>query len=229
MKHSATIAVDLVVLTVRGGELCVLLVERGIEPYVGRYALPGGFVLADEDLPEAAKRELIEETGLDVAHLEQLGSYGKPGRDPRGRVLSVAYLAFLPDPGPVAAGSDAAAVAWHPIAGLEADLASVAFDHAAILKDGLERARSKLEYTPLAAAFVEEPFTVSDLREVYEAVWGEAVDPRNFHRKVTGARDLINATGETRTGDRGRPANLYERGSAELILPPMMRAELRVN
>ncbi|GAB4009028.1 NUDIX hydrolase [Nocardioides ultimimeridianus] len=226
MKYTAAPAVDLVVLTVSEGALRALVVERAIEPFRGARALPGGFVLADEDLLDAARRELAEETGLAVAHLEQLATYGAPSRDPRGRVVSIAYLALLPDPGPVAAGSDAAAAYWHPVGDLMTD-GDLAFDHAQILRDGVERARSKLEYTPLATAFTGEPFAVSDLREVYEAVWGRAIDPRNFHRKVTSVAGLLEATGEVRTGDRGRPAALYRRGPAELLLPPLMRAELR--
>ncbi|WP_460787252.1 NUDIX hydrolase [Nocardioides maradonensis] len=225
MRYTAAPAVDLVVLTVRDGALHALVVERAIRPFRGARALPGGFVLADEDLVDAARRELVEETGIEVAHLEQLATYGAPDRDPRGRVVSIAYLALLPDPGPIAAGSDAAAAYWHPVDDLLAE--GLAFDHVAILRDGVERARSKLEYTPLAAAFVTEPFAVSDLREVYEAVWGQAVDPRNFHRKVTSVAGLLEPTGEVRSGDRGRPAALYRRGPADLLLPPLMRAELR--
>jgi 8-oxo-dGTP diphosphatase len=225
VDYTAAVAVDLIVLTIRDGELAVLLIRRGIEPMKGRFALPGGFVGPQEDLLGAARRELKEETGLQVAHLEQLGSYGAPNRDPRGRVVTVAYLALVADPGTPRAGSDAAAANWQPVAALRKG--KLAFDHARLLADGVERARSKLEYTPLAGAFVAEPFTISDLRAVYEAVWGEPVDPRNFHRKVTSVTGLLVATGESRAGDRGRPAALYRRGPAELLLPPMMRAELR--
>src|SRR5688500_11574473 len=128
-----SVTADLVVLTVRGAELQVLLVRRGVEPYLGAWALPGGFVHADEDLDAAAVRELHEETGLTApgAHLEQLASYGTPDRDPRGRVVTVAYLALLPDlPTPVA-GSDAAGAAWVAL-----PVADLAFDHARILADG---------------------------------------------------------------------------------------------
>src|SRR3954471_13345359 len=137
------VTVDLVALTVRDGGLHTLLVTRGEEPFLGRLALPGGFVRPDEDLAEAAARELAEETGLErvPGHLEQLGTYGRPDRDPRMRVVSVAYLALaphLPDPRP---GGDAAAAAWVPIA--DALATELAFDHRAILADGLERARAK--------------------------------------------------------------------------------------
>jgi 8-oxo-dGTP diphosphatase len=179
---TVNVAVDLVVLTIDRSALQVLLVRRGIPPYRGKWALPGGFILDDEDLRDAAARELREETGI-VGHLEQLATYGAPRRDPRGRVVAVAYLALLPGAPTPTPGSDAAGAAWHPVGALPARLA---FDHDRILADGVERARAKLEYSSLATAFCPEPFTIADLRAVYEAVWGAPLDPRNFHRKVTG-------------------------------------------
>ncbi|MBY8875599.1 NUDIX hydrolase [Micromonospora sp. PLK6-60] len=219
------VTVDLVVLTVRADELAVLLVRRGVPPYEGAWALPGGFVGADEDLPDAAVRELAEETGLPepAGHLEQLGTYGRPGRDPRGRVVTVAWLALLPDlPAPVA-GTDAAAAEWVPVAGL--GRRRLAFDHDRILADGLERARAKLEYTPLATAFCPAEFTVAQLRTVYETVWGTHLDPRNFHRKVTGTPGFVTPVGRSTEGDRGRPAQLFRRGPATLLHPPMLRQQ----
>jgi 8-oxo-dGTP diphosphatase len=227
VRYTAAVTVDLIVLTVRDAQLQALVVQRGVAPYAGRLALPGGFVLSNKDLLAAARRKLREETGLRVAHLEQLATYGRPDRDPRGRVITVAHLALVPDPGTPTAGSDAAGARWVPIAALVKGRNMLAFDHAKLLADGVERVRSKLEYTPLAAALVTEPFTVSELRAVYEAVWGETVDPRNFHRKVTSVSGLLEPAGENRGGNRGRPAALYRRGPAELLLPPMMRAELR--
>jgi 8-oxo-dGTP diphosphatase len=218
------VAVDLVVLTVRSGALSALVVRRGIEPYRGRWALPGGFVEPSEDLADAAVRELAEEAGIGLlrAHLEQLATYGTPDRDPRGRVVSVAYLALLPDPGDAVAGSDAADAAWRPISALT-PWSSLAFDHARILRDGVERARAKLEYTSLAAALIPAPFTVNELREVYAAVWGVDPDPRNFHRKVTSADGFVVETDETTTRGGGRPARLYRRGPARQLHPPMLR------
>ena len=221
----ASVAVDLVVLTVRDGALSALVVRRGIAPYKGRWALPGGFVLDDEDLSDAATRELEEETGLSSlqAHLEQLATYGAPRRDPRGRVISVAYLALVPDlPAPVA-GSDAAEARWSPVDELLADRRQLAFDHHAILSDGVERARSKLEYTLLATAFCPDEFTIAELRRVYEAVWGTELDPRNFHRKVSGTDGFVAAARDTTTRDGGRPAQLYRVGKAKLLHPPMLR------
>ena len=221
------VTVDLVVFTLREGTLHVLVVDRGVEPFAGRPALPGGFVHPDEGLAAAAARELAEETGLRLGdvHLEQLGSYGAPDRDPRMRVVSVAHLALLPDLPTPPAGTDAAGARWVPVDALLRGEPSLAFDHADILRDGLERARAKLEYSPLATAFVAEPFTIAELRRVYEAVWGAGVDPRNFHRKVTGAPGFVEATGEATTRDGGRPAQLFRRGPASTLNPPLTRPE----
>ena len=225
LRLTAALTVDLVVLTVRDDELSVLLVRRGIDPFIDRWALPGGFVMGDEGLLDAAERELAEETGIVTvrAHLEQLATYGAPGRDPRGRVVSCAYLALLPDMPAPSAGSDAADATWVPVGQVLADGASLAFDHDEILREGLERARSKIEYTPLATAFCEPEFTVAALRRVYEAVWGVALDPRNFHRKVTTTAGFVAATTGTTTRDGGRPAQLYRRGDASVLHPAMLR------
>lgn len=216
-----SVAVDLVVLTIREDELHVLLVQRGVEPFLGAWALPGGFVLPDEGLASAAERELREETRIAGigGHIEQLGSYGDPGRDPRGRVVAVAYLALVPDPGEADGGSDAAAARWTPVP----EATGLAFDHDTILADGLDRARAKLEYTPLAMSFVPHPFTINELRGVYEVIWDTTLDPRNFHRKLTGAAGLLIRTGETTTRAGGRPAQLYRPGPATALHPPMVR------
>lgn len=217
------VAVDLVILTVREDVLSSLLVRRGVPPFLGALALPGGFVLPQEDLLDTAARELREETGLTVAghHLEQLASYAAPARDPRGRVLSVAHLALVPDLPEPAAGSDAAASAWQPVD----DIDGLAFDHDRILADGVERARAKLEYTTLAAAFCPAEFTVSQLRGIYEAVWAQPLDPRNFQRKVTGTPGFLTATGRATAGGRGRPAQVFTRGPARSLHPPMLRTD----
>ncbi|WP_045879584.1 NUDIX hydrolase [Pseudofrankia sp. DC12] len=249
------VTVDVVALTIRpvgspAGEpvptLHVLLVQRGQAPFEGRWALPGGFIRttvgpdgsrAEEDLGEAAVRELAEETGLAASpdrraadrrlgriHLEQLGTYGTPGRDPRMRVISVAYLAFAPDLPDPTAGGDAASAAWLPVTSVRRD--EMAFDHARILAHGLERARSKLEYTPLATAFVAAEFTVTELRAVYETVWGQPLHAPNFHRKVLSAPGFVEDTGATtaRGGARGgRRARLYRAGPARLLHPALLR------
>ncbi|TDO59784.1 8-oxo-dGTP diphosphatase [Kribbella sp. VKM Ac-2571] len=219
------LATDLVILTVRDGRLQVLLIRRGIPPYQGRWALPGGFVRPDEDLETTARRELAEETGLSTEriHLEQVATYGAPDRDPRGRVVSVAYLALVPDlPAPVA-GSDAASASWVDATDVLDDAGRLAFDHHRILADGVERARAKLEYSPLATAFCPPEFTISELRGVYEAVWGLPLDPRNFHRKVTKTPNFVEPAGGTTTRDGGRPAQLFRRGTATTLHPAMAR------
>ena len=216
------LTVDLAVLTVREGILQALVIERGNDPYRGRDALPGGFLRAGEGLREAAARELGEETGLDggALHLEQLATYGAPARDPRGRVVSVAYLAIAPDLPIPAAGSDARSARWAPV---EKVHGALAFDHSDILGDAVERARSRLEYTTLATAFCGDVFTIGDLRKVYEIVWGTPIDPRNFSRKVTHTEGFILPTGARRLPETGRPAALYRRGPAQALIPPLLR------
>lgn len=218
------VTVDLVVLTVRDEALKVLAVRRGEPPFEGRWALPGGFVRPNENLDSAAQRELGEETGLKpgAVHLEQLASYGEPDRDPRMRTVTVAYLAFAPDlPAPLP-GGDAAAADWLRVDRLSRTKPGLAFDHDQILRDGLERARAKLEYTPLAAAFCPPEFTVADLRRVYETVWSTNLDPRNFHRKVTDTQGFLVPLHRTQT-QVGRPAELYRVGPVRLLHPPMLR------
>ena len=225
LRLNAAVTADLVVLTVRGDRLVVLAVRRANPPYRGRWALPGGFVGEGEDLADAAARELQEETGVSSvrAHLEQLRTYGAPRRDPRGRVVTVAYLALVPQVEAPTGGSDAAEAAWAPVIDLLADPRRLAFDHHRILADGVERARAKLEYSPLATAFCAEEFTIAELRRVYEAVWGRALDPRNFHRKVTGTPGFVVETDRTTGRDGGRPARLFRRGAAALLHPAMLR------
>lgn len=221
------VTVDLVVLTVRDEQLCALVVRRGVPPYRGRWALPGGFVRHDEGLLDAAVRELSEETGMAAGslHLEQLASYGDPDRDPRMRVVSVGYLALAPDLPAPKAGTDAAEARWRPVAELMDRPGRLAFDHGQILRDGVERARAKLEYTGLGTAFCPAQFTVAELRRVYEIVWGRSLDPRNFHRKVTGTPGFLAPTAQTTTRDGGRPARLYEPGAVHVLHPPMLRQD----
>ena len=214
------VSVDLVILTVRQSRLCALVWRRHAGPHQGLWALPGGFIRLEEDLPGTAARVLAERAGLPDApvHLEQLRTYGYPDRDPRQRVVSVAYLGLAPDlPAP-----EQPQMSWQPVR----DLTELAFDHQRILRDGVERARAKLEYTSLGAAFCRDEFTVAELRRVYEIVWDTRLDPRNFHRKVTGAQRFLVETGSA-SSSGGRPAQLYRRGDTELLHPPMLRPRQR--
>jgi 8-oxo-dGTP diphosphatase len=221
------VTVDVVVLVAEVDELRALMVRRGGPPYQGRWALPGGFLEVDEDLESAARRELEEETGVgtDEVRLEQLGTYGAPRRDPRGRTISVAWLAVLPFAAEPEAGSDASGASWRPVNAL-LGRARVAFDHKQILRDAVERVAAKLEYTNLGTAFLDEEFTIAELRGIYELVWGHALDAGNFHRKVTRTEGFVEPTGRRRTAGRGRPAELFRAGVEESLHPPLTRRVL---
>jgi 8-oxo-dGTP diphosphatase len=220
------LTVDLVILTLRAAALHVLLVERGVEPYAGMMALPGGFLRdAAEPIAAAARRELAEEAGLDAdgLHLEEFGVYGDPGRDPRGRVVSVAHLAIAPRlPEPVAS-TDAADARWAPAEDVLESRLAVAFDHQRIIADGVEQARRKLEHTALATAFCGPVFTITELQQVYETVWGVSLDPRNFYRKIQGTPGFIVPDGPAKRASAGRPARLFRAGPGTVLCPPMTR------
>ena len=188
-----------------------------------RRSSPGGFLRQAEDLADRARRELRAATGLHVepAHLEQLGTFGAPDRNPRAPAVSVAYLAVLPAlPSPVP-GTEAAGATWERVdATLKRELT---FDHHEILQAGVARARNKLEYTSLATAFVGPRFTTAELRGVYEVVWGQSLDPGNFHRKVIGSEGFVRRTAAQRAGSRGRPAATYKPGDAIVLHPPILQ------
>lgn len=227
-RPTVLVAVDLVILTLRASMFHVLLIERGNEPFKGSRALPGGFLKSTEEgIYDAALRELREETDLDGAglHVEQLGTYGEPDRDPRGRVVSVVYLAIAPGlPEPVA-GTDAVGAEWISVDQVMSGRVQLAFDHRQIVCDAVERARAKLEHTPLATAFCTATFTITDLQRVYEAVWGTDLDPRNFFRKVQGVPGFIEPAGTERRMTKGRPARLFRAGPATVLHPPITRPE----
>jgi len=175
------VTVDIVIFTLRDGTLQVLLVKRGVPPFEGQFAIPGGFLREDESLEEAALRELYEETGVRNVFLEQLYTFGDPKRDPRGRVVTVAYYALIAsDKLSLVAGADAAEAQWF----LANELPPMAFDHKSILEYALERLRNKLEYTTVGFQLVPEKFTLGELQAVYEAILGRQLDKRNFRRKI---------------------------------------------
>jgi 8-oxo-dGTP diphosphatase len=199
------VAVDIVIFTIQSGELRVLLVKRGIPPFADHLAIPGGFVLENESLDQAALRELKEETGVADVYLEQLYSFGDPGRDPRGRVISVAYFALIAaDRSPLIAGSDAADARWWPVR----ELPPLAFDHGKILDYSLQRLRNKLEYTTVGFQLLPARFSLTELQEVYEAILDKKLDKRNFRRKLALLK-ILRPTREFRRGER-RPARLFE-------------------
>jgi 8-oxo-dGTP diphosphatase len=207
-----SVTVDVVAFTAREKRLSVLLIRRGVEPFAGTWALPGGFVRMTEELDDAARRELCEETGIAGARfLEQLYTFGKPGRDPRTRVISVAYYALLPGPEsglpPVPepeAGTDAAEARWWTVD----QLPPLAFDHAEILHMALSRLRAKLGYTSVAYALLPEEFTLTELQTVYEIILGRPLDKRNFRKKMLAA-DILEATPRQKRDGAHRPAQLY--------------------
>jgi 8-oxo-dGTP diphosphatase len=209
------VTVDVVILTMSDSRLHVLLVRRGVPPYVGMWAIPGGFKRPTETLHEAAKRELVEETGVDSASLlTQFGAYGDPGRDPRMNVVTVAYLAVLHEVGGIVAGTDAAAAALIPISDALSGKIALAFDHARIVRDAIERVRADVELKGIATAFVGSTFTLAELREVYEAVWGVRIDGANFRRSVVAEDGWVIPTGRrARPGSTGgKPAELFRAG-----------------
>jgi 8-oxo-dGTP diphosphatase len=211
------VTVDMVIVTMREGVLHALLVRRGQDPFAGMWAVPGGFKRPDETLDEAARRELAEETGVDVPSLlTQFGAYGDPGRDPRMNVVTVAYLAVLRDVGRLVAGTDAADAALVPVSDILAGRRPLAFDHARIVNDAVARIRVELESSGIATAFVGPTFTLAELRAVYEAIWGVELDAANFRRSLVGDEGWVVPTGRmARPGPGGgRPAELFRAGRA---------------
>ena len=205
------VTVDVVIFALRGGELQVLLIRRGIPPFEGRWSLPGGFVRDGESLEAAARRELKEETGVRDVYLEQLYTFGEPARDPRGRIVTVAYYALLTtEAAPLAAGTDAGDAQWMPAR----KHPSLAFDHEQILDYALERLANKLEYTTAGFKLLPRKFTLGQLQRVYEAVLGRSLDKRNFRRKMA-LLGVLKPLNEWVQEGRSRPAQLYRFSAKE--------------
>lgn len=201
----AALTVDCVVFGLDEGELKVLLIERALEPFKGKWALPGGFVRVDETLDDAARRELAEEAGLQNVFLEQLYSFGEVDRDPRERVVSVAYYALVKLAAhETKAATDAADARWFPVS----NVPRLAFDHAGILAAALARLKGKVRYEPIGFELLPPKFTLSELQHLYEAILGVELDKRNFRKKVLGFALLVPLQ-ETRMAGRHRPAQLF--------------------
>ncbi|MEM1262559.1 MAG: NUDIX domain-containing protein [Pseudomonadota bacterium] len=199
------VTVDISIFTIRGDELKVLLVKRALAPFRGEWALPGGFVDIDESLTDAAMRELREETGVEAAYLEQLYTFGEPRRDPRERVISVAYYALMAsDTLEIRAASDAEGVGWFRLD----ELPALAFDHAEILDMALQRLAAKLGYSTIALQLMPAEFTMAELRHIYELIGREQLDARNFSKRIL-ALDVIEPTGKNRRDGAHRPAKLF--------------------
>lgn len=206
-RAPVAVSVDVVIFSLFMAEqdLRVLLVQRGVPPFEGMWALPGGFVQPNEALDAAAMRELEEETGVTSVYVEQLYTFGAPQRDPRLRVITVAHFALVPyDAVQPSAGSDARATAWFSVF----DLPLLAFDHRDIIEYALRRLRYKLEYTAVGFNLLPDEFTLSELQRAYEVILGERLDKRNFRRKLLSA-DILTETGRRTHEGEGRPAMLY--------------------
>jgi 8-oxo-dGTP diphosphatase len=199
------VTTDIVIFTIRQDELKVLLIKRALPPHQGEWALPGGFVNLDESLEEGARRELEEETGVRGVYLEQLYTFGQPDRDPRERVITVAYYALIPtDTIEIRAATDAEGVSWF---GMN-ELPELAFDHGKILEIAHQRLVDKLDYSTIAFQFMPKAFTLTELQLVYELILGESLDKRNFRKRIL-SLDVVTETGKERKDGAHRPARLY--------------------
>lgn len=202
-----SLSVDCVVFGYAEGHLKVALIERKKPPFVGKWAIPGGFVEGDETVEEAASRELKEETGLHDIYLEQFHVFSEPKRDPRGRVITIAFFALINSDlfSELVATEDAARAKWWPAY----KLPPLAFDHHDIYALGLDSLRNAFRIKPLAFELLPQEFTLTQMQKLYEQVFGTAIDKRNFRKKIL-KMDFINPTGKTTQGGRHRPAMLYQ-------------------
>lgn len=204
--QSIRLTVDAVVFGYEEGNISVLLIRRKYDPYQGQWAIPGGFVKNNESLEEAVERELYEETGIKINYLEQLYSFGNPNRDPRGRIVSVAYFGLVrPNIFKIIASTDAQEVAWFPIH----ELPKLAFDHKEILDLAIKRLQGKITYEPIGFELLDKKFPFSDLEKLYTTLLGRDIDRRNFRKKIIGL-NVLDELDEKVSKGSGRPANLFQ-------------------
>lgn len=205
MDQKIQLTVDAVVFGYESDHISVLLVKRKYEPFKDAWALPGGFVLENENLEHAVERELMEETGVKINYLEQLYTYGGVNRDPRGRVVSVAYFGLVkPTAFQLIAATDAKQVAWFPVN----KMPKLAFDHKTILKTAITRLQNKITYEPIGFELLDKKFPFSDLEKLYTTVLDREIDRRNFKKKITGLK-VLDELDEKVSSGRGRPASLF--------------------
>ena len=205
-KQSIKVSVDAVVFGYEEGNISVLLIKRKYEPFKGQWAIPGGFVINNESLEEAVERELFEETGIKINYLEQLYTFGKPNRDPRGRVISIAYFGLVrPNAFNIFASTDAEQVQWFNIN----DLPELSFDHKEILKIAIERLQGKITYEPIGFELLDKKFPFSDLEKLYTTLLGREIDRRNFRKKIVNL-NVLDELNEKVSKGSGRPANLFQ-------------------
>tara|TARA_R110001592_G_scaffold185845_1_gene430007 strand:- start:2889 stop:3566 length:678 start_codon:yes stop_codon:yes gene_type:complete len=205
-KQTIKLSVDAVVFGYEEGNISVLLIKRKYDPFKGQWAIPGGFVLNDESLEAAVERELFEETGIKINYLEQLYTFGKPDRDPRGRVVSIAYFGLVrPNTFKIVAATDAEQVQWFHIN----ELPELSFDHKNILDAAIKRLQGKITYEPIGFELLDKKFPFSDLEKVYATLLGRAVDRRNFRKKIVGL-NVLDELDEKASKGSGRPANLFQ-------------------
>lgn len=204
-EQSIKLSVDAVVFGYEQGNISVLLIKRKYDPFKGKWAIPGGFVLNDEPLEEAVERELFEETGIKINYLEQLYTFGKPDRDPRGRVVSIAYFGLVrPNAFKIYASTDAEQVQWFNIN----ELPELSFDHNDILETAIKRLQGKITYEPIGFELLDEKFPFSDLEKLYTTLLGREIDRRNFRKKIVGL-NVLDELDEKVSKGSGRPANLF--------------------
>jgi 8-oxo-dGTP diphosphatase len=205
-NQSIKLTVDAVVFGYEEGNISVLLIKRKYEPFIGHWAIPGGFIEDEESLEHAVERELHEETGVKINYLEQLYTFGKPDRDPRGRVVSIAYFGLVrPNAFNILASTDAEQVQWFNIN----ELPKLSFDHKEILKTAITRLQGKITYEPIGFELLDKKFPFSDLEKLYTTLLGRAIDRRNFRKKIIGL-NVLDELDEKVSKGSGRPANLFQ-------------------